>query len=157
MPAKVLDGRYKLIKELGVGGVGQTFIARDMRRPGSPPCVVKQLKPASDDPNFIREARRLFNTEAETLEKLGNHDQIPQLLAYFEEDKQFFLVQEFIEGKSVHDELKAPLPEVSDLDHQTQEDILAQLQTIDAPLRDKQIGELEVLKIIKDALAVLDL
>lgn len=156
MPAKVLDGRYKLIKELGVGGFGQTFIARDMRRPGSPPCVVKQLKPASDDPNFIREARRLFNTEAETLEKLGNHDQIPQLLAYFEEDKQFFLVQEFIEGKSVHDELKAPLPEVSDLDHQTQEDILAQLQNIDAPLRDKQIGELEVLKIIKDALAVLE-
>lgn len=156
MPAKVLDGRYKLIKKLGVGGFGQTFIARDMRRPGSPPCVVKQLKPASDDPNFIREARRLFNTEAETLEKLGNHDQIPQLLAYFEEDKQFFLVQEFIEGQSLHDELKAPLPEVSDLDHQTQEDILAQLQNIDAPLRDKQLGELEVLKVLKDVLEVLE-
>ena len=59
MPAKVLDGRYKLIKQIGAGGFGHTFIARDMRRPGSPPCVVKQLKPASDDPNFIREARRL--------------------------------------------------------------------------------------------------
>jgi serine/threonine-protein kinase len=156
MPAKVLDGRYKLIKKIGAGGFGHTFIARDMRRPGSPPCVVKQLKPASDDPNFIREARRLFNTEAETLEKLGNHDQIPQLLAYFEEDKQFFLVQEFVEGRSLHDELKAPLPEVSDLDHQSQEDILAQLQNIDAPLRDKQLGELEVLKILKDVLEVLE-
>lgn len=156
MAAKVLDGRYKLIKKLGAGGFGQTFIARDMRRPGSPPCVVKQLKPASDDPNFIREARRLFNTEAETLEKLGKHDQIPQLLAYFEEDKQFFLVQEFVEGRSLHDELKAPLPEVSDLDNQTQERILEELQNIDAPPRDKQLGEVEVLKILKDVLEVLD-
>ncbi len=156
MPAKVLDGRYKLIKKIGSGGFGRTFIARDMRRPGSPPCVVKQLKPASDDPTFIREARRLFNTEAETLEKLGKHDQIPQLLAYFEEDKQFFLVQEFIEGRSLYDELKAPLPEVSDLDHQTQEQILEELQNIDAPPRDKQLDEVEVLKILKDVLEVLE-
>lgn len=156
MPAKVLDGRYKLIKQIGAGGFGHTFIARDMRRPGSPPCVVKQLKPASDDPNFIREARRLFNTEAETLEKLGRHDQIPQLLAYFEEDKQFFLVQEFVEGRSLHDELKAPLPEVSDLDNEPQDRILAELDNIDAPVRDKQLSEVEVLSILKDVLDVLE-
>jgi serine/threonine-protein kinase len=156
MPAKVLDGRYKLIKQIGAGGFGHTFIARDMRRPGSPPCVVKQLKPASDDPNFIREARRLFNTEAETLEKLGNHDQIPQLLAYFEEDKQFFLVQEFVEGRSLHDELKAALPEVSDLDTESQDRLFAELENIDAPTRDKQLAEVEVIKILKDVLDVLE-
>jgi len=50
-------------------------------------------------------AQRLFNTEAETLEKLGRHDQIPQLLAYFQEDKEFYLVQEFIQGHSLRDEL----------------------------------------------------
>ncbi len=161
MAAKVLDGRYKLIKQIGAGGFGHAFIARDMRRPGSPPCVVKQLKPASDDPNFIREARRLFNTEAETLEKLGRHDQIPQLLAYFEQDKQFFLVQEFVEGRSLHDELKAPLPKVSDLDNQPQDHILTELANsklanINAPIRDKQLSELEVLKILKDVLEVLE-
>jgi serine/threonine-protein kinase len=156
MPAKVLDGRYKLIKQIGAGGFGHAFIARDMRRPGSPPCVVKQLKPASDDPSFIREARRLFNTEAETLEKLGKHDQIPQLLAYFEEDSQFYLVQEFIEGRSLHAELKAPLPELSDLDNQPQDKILAILDDIDAPARDHQLPELEVLKILKDVLEVLE-
>lgn len=156
MPAKVLDGRYKLIKQIGAGGFGHTFIARDMRRPGSPPCVVKQLKPASDDPNFIREARRLFNTEAETLEKLGSHDQIPQLLAYFEEDKQFFLVQEFVEGQSLHDELKAALPEMSDLDSQAQDRLFAELENIDAPTRDKQLVEVKVIKILKDVLDVLE-
>jgi len=156
MTAKVLDGRYKLIKQIGAGGFGHTFIARDMRRPGSPPCVVKQLKPASDDSNFIREARRLFNTEAETLEKLGSHDQIPQLLAYFEEDKQFFLVQEFVEGRSLYAEMQSPLPEVSDLDNEPQERLIDQLEHIDAPLRDKQLDEVEVIQILKDVLQVLE-
>ena len=156
MAAKVLDGRYKLIKQIGAGGFGHTFIARDMRRPGSPPCVVKQLKPASDDPNFIREARRLFNTEAETLEKLGSHDQIPQLLAYFEEDKQFFLVQEFVEGRSLYAELQAPFPEVSDLDNEPQDRLIEQLEHIDQPVRDKQLDEVEVIQILKDVLQVLE-
>jgi serine/threonine protein kinase len=79
MPAKVIDGRYKLIKQIGAGGFGHTFIARDMRRPGSPPCVVKQLKPASDDPNFIREARRLFNTEADLAAMIKFHNCLPIL------------------------------------------------------------------------------
>lgn len=160
MAAKVLDGRYKLIKKIGAGGFGHTFIARDMRRPGSPPCVVKQLKPASDDPNFIREARRLFNTEAETLEKLGRHDQIPQLLAYFEEDTQFFLVQEFIEGRSLHDELKAAMPESLSSDQEPRDqgsiNLQDELENIDQPLKDKQLPEPEVIKILKDVLEVLE-
>ena len=160
MAAKVLDGRYKLIKQIGAGGFGHTFIARDMRRPGSPPCVVKQLKPASDDPNFIREARRLFNTEAETLEKLGSHDQIPQLLAYFEEDKQFFLVQEFVEGRSLHSEMQSPFPEPSELDNQPEDRQLEELQNIvqdiAQPVRDKQLDEIEVIQILKDVLQVLE-
>jgi len=156
MAIKVLDGRYKLIKQIGAGGFGHTFIARDMRRPGSPPCVVKQLKPASDDPNFIREARRLFNTEAETLEKLGSHDQIPQLLAYFEEDKQFFLVQEFVEGRSLYAEMQAPFPEVSDLDNESEDRLNDQLEHIDQPVRDKQLDEVEVIQILKDVLQVLE-
>ncbi|MBD2152117.1 serine/threonine protein kinase [Pseudanabaena sp. FACHB-1277] len=156
MPAKVLDGRYKLIKQIGAGGFGHTFIARDMRRPGSPPCVVKQLKPASDDPNFIREARRLFNTEAETLEKLGRHDQIPQLLAYFEEDQQFFLVQEFVEGRSLHDEMKMRSPEPRESNADDIEALQKTLANIDEPPRDKQLEELTVLQILKDVLQVLE-
>ncbi|MEW6499027.1 MAG: serine/threonine-protein kinase, partial [Cyanobacteriota bacterium] len=50
-------------------------------------------------------ARRLFETEAEILEKLGRHGQIPQLLAYFEQNQEFYLVQEYIEGHPLSDEL----------------------------------------------------
>lgn len=105
MIGQTLDGRYQIIRSLGAGGFGQTYIAEDTRRPGHPTCVVKILQPASSDPEFLAVARRLFRSEAETLEKLGVHDQIPRLLAFFEQDQDFFLVQEFIDGTSLSDEL----------------------------------------------------
>ncbi|HEY9614786.1 MAG TPA: serine/threonine-protein kinase, partial [Allocoleopsis sp.] len=106
MLGKLLDRRYEVTQVLGAGGFGRTYLARDTRRPGNPTCVVKQLKPLSNDPNFLETARRLFNSEAETLEQLGHHDQIPRLLAYFEEDQEFYLVQEFIEGHTLTQELQ---------------------------------------------------
>ena len=105
MIGTLLDQRYQVIQILGQGGFGHTYIAEDTRRPGNPTCVVKHLKPATSDPEFLETARRLFNSEAETLEKLGTHDQIPRLLAYFEENKKFYLVQEFIAGHQLTAEL----------------------------------------------------
>jgi len=105
MIGKLLDHRYQVIRVLATGGFGQTYIAQDTRRPGHPICVVKHLKPANSDSNIFVTAKRLFNSEAETLEKLSNHDQIPRLLAYFDENKEFFLVQEFIDGHTLNEEL----------------------------------------------------
>ncbi len=105
MIGKLLDGRYQVVKVLGAGGFGKTYVAQDTRRPGNPVCVVKQLEPATRDANFLLAARRLFNTEAESLEKVGNHPQIPRLLAYFEENQEFYLVQDFIDGHNLSDEL----------------------------------------------------
>lgn len=99
------DGRYRVIAAIGGGGFGRIYVAEDTRRPGNPRCVVKHLQPASRELNFLELARRLFNTEAEILEQLGRHEQIPQLLAYFEENEEFYLVQEFIDGISLSDEL----------------------------------------------------
>ena len=105
MIGQKLDGRYRIVRPLGAGGFGQTYVAEDTRRPGNPPCVVKVLQPASSDPEFLEVARRLFRSEAETLETLGHHDQIPRLLAFFEQDQDFFLVQELVEGSPLTDEL----------------------------------------------------
>ncbi|WGV27493.1 serine/threonine protein kinase [Halotia branconii] len=105
MIGKLLDHRYQVIRVLATGGFGQTYIAQDTRRPGNPMCVVKHLKPTSSDPRVFETAKRLFNSEAETLEQLGNHDQIPRLLAYFDENQEFYLVQEYIEGHTLTEEL----------------------------------------------------
>ncbi|MFN6567279.1 protein kinase domain-containing protein [Dendronalium sp. ChiSLP03b] len=106
MLGKLLDGRYKVIQVLSAGGFGETYIAEDTRRPGNPQCVLKLLKPANSDPYYLQVARRLFNSEAEILEQLGNHDQIPRLLAYFEQNQEFYLVQELIVGYPLSRELR---------------------------------------------------
>lgn len=107
MQGTLLSGRYKIVAEMGRGGFGQTYLAEDLHLPGNPKCVVKQLKPKNTDPESLQIARRLFNSEAEVLQKLGNNDRrIPRLFAYFEENQEFYLVQELIEGKPLSEEIK---------------------------------------------------
>ncbi|MEN9216205.1 MAG: protein kinase [Gloeomargarita sp. HHBFW_bins_162] len=99
---QLLDGRYRIIETLAAGGFGKTFVAQDTKRPGQPQCVVKMLH-GSHDPKTMAVARRLFYKEAETLEKL-RHPQIPQLLAFFEQNDEFYLVEEFVPGHTLAQE-----------------------------------------------------
>jgi serine/threonine protein kinase len=104
MIGKILRQRYQIIKQLGAGGFGETYLAEDLDIPVTPKpvCVVKRLKPTEIDKDSIR----LFEQEAQILYKLGqNHDQIPKLYAYFQEDEDFYLIQEFIEGKDLSNEI----------------------------------------------------
>ena len=112
-PGDLLDGRYSIVETLAQGGFGQTYIAEDRRRPGHPQCVVKQLQPENRHPRLLETAERLFFTEAETLERLGSHKQIPRLLAYFQEEEEFYLIQEYINGQTLAQEMRLgnPWPE----------------------------------------------
>ncbi|OLP19085.1 hypothetical protein BST81_07690 [Leptolyngbya sp. 'hensonii'] len=111
---RILAGHYQIVRPLGGGGFGQTYLATDSHLPGSPLCVVKQLKPKVNDPETLQTAKRLFNLEAETLYNLGIHDQIPRLLAHFEQEDEFYLVQEYIEGHGLDQEI-APGKQLSEL------------------------------------------
>lgn len=96
MLGTVLGGRYKIITILGAGGFGQTYLADDTQQPRR--CVVKQFKPLSRDTRMLEIARRLFDTEVEALRRLGQHDQIPELYDSFQENDEFYFVQEYIDG-----------------------------------------------------------
>jgi serine/threonine protein kinase len=113
----VLDGRYVPIDLLGKGGFGTAFLALDLRIPGMRPCVVKQFQPAGNlSPNQLQQAQKLFEREAEVLAQIGNqHDQITDLFAFFpitvkslqpgKDDQFFYLVQEYIDGQNLEEEL----------------------------------------------------
>lgn len=99
-----INGRYKILQQIGVGGFGLTYLAEDLHLQTRPKCVVKHLKPQINDAETMRLANRLFGQEAEVLYRLGGHPNIPSLIAHFKEKGEFFLVQEFIEGHTISQE-----------------------------------------------------
>jgi|GEM_PF-1369091 len=113
----ILGGHYLPIQLLGRGGFGAAFLARDRDTPSMRYCVVKQFLPPEDlSPAALEIARKLFAREAEVLEKLGDkHEQIPKLFAFFsltvnnpktgKEDEFFYLVQQYIDGENLEEEL----------------------------------------------------
>ena len=109
----LLNQRWSIIQTLGAGGQGQTYLAKDTKLSGSPICVVKQLLPASTiDPTLSHNSKqqiwdnayRLFDQEIKLLREL-THPQIPRLLDNFVVNGQFYLVQEYIQGNTLTDEI----------------------------------------------------
>ena len=94
-----------MAQPLGQGGFGRTYLATDEDRLQTP-CVIKQFSPNFKDPSSLDKALRLFEEEAKRLFELGEHAQIPALLAYFEHEQQLYLVQQFIEGLTLAQELQ---------------------------------------------------
>ncbi|MEH1920265.1 serine/threonine-protein kinase [Nostoc sp.] len=101
----LLKERYRAIKPIGQGGFGKTFLAVDEDKPSKPRCVIKQFYPQSQGTNTLAKAVELFNQEAVQLDELGKHPQIPELLAYFTQEARQYLVQEFIDGQNLAQEL----------------------------------------------------
>jgi tetratricopeptide (TPR) repeat protein len=126
MSQKLLGGRYEILRQLGGGGFGQTFLAKDQHLPGKPYCVVKKLQPKIKRPEALDVAKRLFEAEAQVLHQLGHHDQIPRLTAHFEEAREFYLVQEYVPGRVVNQVFKEDLP----LSEEATIDLLRELLTL---------------------------
>jgi serine/threonine protein kinase len=102
----LLKERYRAIKPIGQGGFGRTFLAVDEDKPSKPRCVIKQFYPQAQGTSTVQKAVELFNQEAMRLDELGKHPQIPELLAYFTQDDRQYLVQEFIDGLNLAQELE---------------------------------------------------
>ena len=101
----LLKERYRAIKPIGEGGFGRTLLAVDEDKPSKPPCVIKQFLPQAQGTNNSQKAAELFEQEAQRLDELGKHNQIPELLAYLIQEKSQYLVQEYIDGHNLAETL----------------------------------------------------
>ncbi|MFM9265297.1 tetratricopeptide repeat protein [Tychonema sp. BBK16] len=105
MIGKFLDRRYRIIKVTDSSEVGTTYLAADTHRPGSPQCQVIKMRLPGKSSQIPGSVRAIFQRNAEKIEKLGKHNKIPELLAYFEENRNLYLIEEFIAGKALSKEL----------------------------------------------------
>jgi len=102
MVGSLVIGRFRIVRELGAGAFGETFLAQDVQKMNAP-CVVKRLI-TPNDPAHIDIVRQMFGREAKKLNDL-DHQGIPKLIAYFEDGGEFYLVQDFVDGDTLDKEI----------------------------------------------------
>ncbi|GAB4538484.1 MAG: hypothetical protein Tsb0014_28120 [Pleurocapsa sp.] len=105
LEGKTIRDRYYIVRKLSSGGFGTIYLGKISDSSGETFYIVKHFTPDYEDEFQLETASRLFKEEAVSLSKLGEHPQIPQIFDYFESDGNFFLVQEFIDGKNLAEEL----------------------------------------------------
>ncbi|WP_017303690.1 protein kinase family protein [Spirulina subsalsa] len=102
---QLLNQRYQFIQSLGSEAMGQTVLVGDTQQSGYPRCVVKQLRLPSQPTKAVEVSLAIFEKKAEALKALGNHPQIPKIVDYFSENQSFYLVEEFITGRSLSQDI----------------------------------------------------
>ena len=131
-PGNILGNRYEIVRELGRGGFGRSYLANDLNKFGEK-CVLKEFAPQLQ--TELIKAKELFEREAETLYKL-KHPQIPAFRELLRVNaggtESLLLVQDYIEGETY-------------------------LARLNDRLKQQQLfSEAEVVQFCKDLLPVLD-
>ncbi|MEC5029236.1 MAG: serine/threonine-protein kinase [Oscillatoria sp. PMC 1051.18] len=90
--------QYKIIKKLGQGSFGRTYLAQDENALNQL-CVLKEFVPSSKKPEIVEKYHNLFEQEAKVLSQI-DHPQITKFKAYFTEQGRLFIVQEYVDGKT---------------------------------------------------------
>ena len=141
----VLKGKYRITRLVAGGGMAWVYQIEEQRP--DPRCgevagtkqiwALKELRTDPDDTHSFKEARKLFEQEANILVRLS-HPNLPRVSAFFEEGGRSYLVMEFIYGESLEKRLEranAPLMERQVLDWGIQIcDVLAYLHTRPSPV-----------------------
>lgn len=104
---QIVGGRCQILRILGAGNFGETYLAKDLHAMGER-CAVKRFSFTSSSPTTLNKAKDLFEREAAVLKNLTNpprNSYISRFIAYFNDNQEFYLVQEFIEGHTLREEL----------------------------------------------------
>jgi serine/threonine protein kinase, bacterial len=132
----LINGRYQILHPLQEGGFGHTYLAEDTQLPSRRRCVIKQLKPIQNNPEFYKLIQDRFQREAAIQETLGEVcQQIPSLYAYFSENDHFYLVEEWVDG----DTLRQRMAVIGRFSEAAVRDLLSQLLPIIETVHQYQI------------------
>ncbi|GAB4461501.1 MAG: hypothetical protein OHK0037_10680 [Elainellaceae cyanobacterium] len=93
----LLGDRYRAYQPLGNGESSRTFLGLDTHKIIDNRCILKRFQNQTGEERFRQETARL--------DELSAHPQIPDLYAYFEREDAQFLVQEFVEGRNLFQEM----------------------------------------------------
>lgn len=130
----LLEGRYKIVKILGQGGMGAVYLAEDQRLPTT--WAIKEMKREGLSAAELEEAAELFRSEARLLSDL-RHRNLPRIVDFFQQDVQLYLVMDFVEGETLEARIARdgplPLPLALDLCLQIS-DVLDYLHTRKEPI-----------------------
>lgn len=103
----IIEGKYKVIKFIGEGGMNRVYLVEDLQK------AFKWALKVNRDPEEVdatqQEAYNQFLKEVSALSTL-KHPGIPSIEDYFSNGTQHYVVEEFIEGTSLEDYIKYKLP-----------------------------------------------
>ncbi|MGD2183271.1 tetratricopeptide repeat protein [Lusitaniella coriacea] len=108
--SKLLGGHYQFLQALGSSEVRQTYLAADIHLPGHPKCTIKKLPLEGKNPHILPFTFSLMEQKVKNLQALSQKGQIARILTYFVENNHFYIVQEFIPGHSLNDEIQPGYP-----------------------------------------------
>lgn len=141
---EILQGRYRIVRQLGQGGMGAIYVAEDKKRFGKLVALKEILIGLAKIPNPKQRenVRRAFEREAKILTQL-EHDAFPQVIDYFLETERQFLVMELVHGEDLGELLERhqnPFP-LKDVLRWTEQllDALDYLHTLTPPIIHRDI------------------
>ena len=112
---KILYDRYRIVRQLSQNDWSIVYLAEDLAPNSQAHCKIEQLQPQYDHEilgaQSWQKVLQTFETKGEMLQNVSQHPQIPQLLAFFECDREFYLVREHIDGVSLKQRLDRGLIE----------------------------------------------
>ncbi|NET02058.1 MAG: serine/threonine protein kinase [Sphaerospermopsis sp. SIO1G1] len=131
-PGILVGGHYRIITPLGSGNFGETFLAEDTHAKNRK-CVVKKFNFSSNNPAVFQKAKDLFKREADVLyqlSSLSDHHYVPHFFAFFNEGHEYYLVEEWINGHTLDEELQSKQKLTEDEVVDLLEEVLKALQFI---------------------------
>lgn len=132
-----LQNRYQLIRILGQGGFGRTYLATDQGR-FNERCAIKEWIPPLTSQADFDKSRELFQREATILYQI-HHPQIPEFQAIFEQDQRLFIVQDYVDGETYRALLDAKLMHGQTFDEPDVLQLLMQILPVLGYLHDQGI------------------